>query len=104
MFRSALAAQRQSFSSAQASSRTTHPLVGAAVVGSEAVAAFTVVGFAEVASVAVGCMPAASTAAATEAACVRHIPSLAAQGVPDIQLPVVLVVPVTQSRVAPVVR
>lgn len=64
-------------------------VVAAAVVGIEVEGAFT-----EVA--AVGFM-----AAAIEVACVRHIPSRAAQGVP---LPVVPVVRVTQSLVVPVVR
>ena len=56
--------------------------------GSEAVEAFT----------AAAAELAAFTAAATVAGCVRHIPSQAALGVPDIQLPVVPVVQATQSR------
>ena len=78
----------------------TRSLVGAAAAGSEVEAAFTeaaAVGFTEAA-----CMPDVSTAAATGAVCVRHIPSRAAQAVPDIQLPVVPVVRVTQSLVVPV--
>ena len=79
----------------------TRSLVAAAVaVGFEvAAAAFTEVaaaGFTEAV-----CMPDVSTAAATGAACAHHIPSRAARGVPDIQLPVVPAVRVTRSLVAP---
>lgn len=49
----------------------------------------------------VACGPDVPTAAATGVAWVRLIPSRVAQGVPDIRLPVVPVVRVTQSLVAP---
>ena len=67
--------------------------------GSEAVEAFTavapeVVAFIEV----VPSMRDVSTAAATVVRRVRHIPSQAALGVPDIRLPVAPVVQATQSR------
>ena len=55
-----------------------------AAAGSEAVEAFTAA--------------VAELAAATGAGRARHIPSQAALGVPDIQLPVVPVVQATQSR------
>jgi hypothetical protein len=80
----------------------TRSLVGAAAVGSEVEAAFTeeaAVGFTGAA-----CTPDVSTAAATGAAFVLPIPSRAARDVPDIQLPVVPVVRVTQSLVVPVAR
>ncbi len=84
----------------------TRSLVGAAVVGSEAEAAFTAEAcepeaFTEVAL----CTRAVSTAAATVVACVHHTPSLAGRGVPDIQSlagPVVPVVRVIRSLAAPV--
>jgi hypothetical protein len=63
----------------------TRSLVGAVAVA-EVEGAFTVaVAFAEAA-----CMP--DVSAATAAVFARHIPSRAAQGAPDIQLPVVPVV------------
>jgi hypothetical protein len=67
--------------------------------GTEAVEAFTAAvpepeAFTEV----VPSMRGVSTVAAIVAACVRHTPSQAALGVPDIQLPVVPAVQATRSR------
>ena len=94
------------FSSAPVLSRTTRSRAVEVAVGTEAVEAFTAAApeleaFTEVAP----SMRVATTAEDADIALevrARHIPSQAAPGVPDIQLPVVPVVRATRSQAAPV--